>query len=216
MRTLLPPIKKINKNPVGHSSFSGNACRDKVPRFLKVKFESLSDAEDAFNINYFDECPVMQEFRSTTTSTPIPRSVEVPHSVESPLLSLQPLRNSDNRKLPGSILDVVSSNFLEPTKRQHQQLMVYLFKKWLLADFHSTMSSSFVPSDFLPHLYNALQVLFVNGKNKNIYDAVCCHGDMQPEGTPQMPLDIMLFGLIHQNLRFFASENVVNLEAAKD
>ena len=71
MRTLLPPIKKINKNPVGHSSFSGNACRDKVPRFLKVKFESLSDAEDAFNINYFDECPVMQEFRSTTTSTPI-------------------------------------------------------------------------------------------------------------------------------------------------
>ena len=54
MRTLLPPITKINKNPVRHSSFSGNACKDKVRHFLKVKFESLSDAEDAFNINYFD------------------------------------------------------------------------------------------------------------------------------------------------------------------
>lgn len=94
--------------------------------------------------------------------------------------------------------------------------MVYLFKKWLLADFHSTMSSSFVPSDFLPHLSNALQVLFVNGKNNNIYDAVCYHGDMRTEGTPRMPLDRMLFGLITHNLRFFASENVVNLEAAED
>lgn len=157
-----------------------------------------------------------QEFRSTTTSTPIPRSVEVPHSVESPLLSLQPLRISNNRKLPGSILDVVSSSFLELTKRQRQQLMVYLFKKWPLADFHSTMSSSFVPSDFLPHLSNALQVLFVNGKNNSIYDAVCCRGDMRPEGTPRIPLDRMLFGLITHNLRFFASENVVNLEAAED
>ena len=181
MRTLLPSIKKFNKNSVGHFSVSGNACRDKVRRFLKVKFESLSDAEDAFNINYFDECPVTQEFRSTTTSTPIPRSAEVPHSVESPLLTLQPLRKSDKRQLPGSILDVVSSSFLELTKRQRLQLMVYLFKKWLLADFHSSMSSSFVPSDFLPHLSNALQVLFVNGKNNNIYDAVCCHGDMRLE-----------------------------------
>jgi len=33
-----------------------------VGHFLKVKFESLSDAEDKFNSNYFDECPVMQEF----------------------------------------------------------------------------------------------------------------------------------------------------------
>lgn len=93
--------------------------------------------------------------------------------------------------------------------------MVYLFKKWLLADFHSTMSSSFVPSDFLPHLSNAL-VLFVNGTKNNIYDAVCCHGDMRPEGSPRMPLDRMLFGLLTHNLRFFASENVVNLEAPKD
>lgn len=135
MRTLLPPIKKINKNPVGHSSFSGNACRDKVPRFLKVKFESLSDAEDAFNINYFDECPVMQEFRSTTTSTPIPRSVEVPHSVESPLLSLQALRNSDNRKLPGSILDVVSSNFFRTNQEAAPAAHGIFFQEMVLSRF---------------------------------------------------------------------------------
>lgn len=81
--------------------FPGNACRDKLRRYLKVKFESHSDAEEAYNINYFDDCPVMQEFPSTTTSTPIPQSAEVPHSVSSPLLSLSPLRNSDDRKLPG-------------------------------------------------------------------------------------------------------------------
>ena len=108
-------------------------------RYLKVKFESLSDAEEAYNINYFDDCPVMQEFPSTTMSTPMPQSAKVPHSVSSPLLSLSPLQNSDDRKLPGSILDVVSSVFLELTKRQRRQLMVYLFKKWLLADFHSSL-----------------------------------------------------------------------------
>ena len=117
--------------------------------YLEVKFESLSDAEVAYNMNSFDDCPAVQEFPSTTTSTPILQSAEVPHSVLSPLLSLSPLRNSEDRNLSGSILDVVSSGFLELTKRQRQQLTVYLFKKWLLADFHSTRSSSFVPSDFL-------------------------------------------------------------------
>ena len=185
-------------------------------RYLKVKFESISDAEDAFNINYFDDCPVTQQFPSTTTSTPTPQSAEVPHFAESPMLTLSPLRDSDDRKLPGSILDVVSSGFMELTKRQRQQLMVYLFKKWLLADFHSTMSSSFVPSDFLPLLSSALKVLFVNGKNNVLYDAARCFGDTCPGGTPRMPLHRMPFGLIAHNLHFFASDNVANLEAPED
>ena len=218
MRTLLPPIKKINKNPVGHSSFSGNACRDKVPRFLKVKFESLSDAEDAFNINYFDECPVMQEFRSTTTSTPIPRSVEVPHSVESPLLSLQALRNSDNRKLTGSILDVVSSNFFRTNQEAAPAAHGIFVQEMALSRFSFYYVKFLCSIWFPPSPLQCLTSVICKWKEQEHirYDAVCCHGDMRPEGTPWMPLDRMLFGLIHQNLRFFASENVVNLEAAKD
>lgn len=110
----------------------------------------------------------------------------------------------------------MSSVFLELTKRQRQQLMVYLFKKWLLADFHSTMSSSFVPSDFVPLLFSALKVLFVNVKNNLIYDAARCFGAMPPKGTPRMPHHRMPFGLIAHNLRFWASDNVPNLEAPED
>lgn len=36
-------------------SFLGNACRDKVRRYLRVNFKNISDAEEAYSINYFHD-----------------------------------------------------------------------------------------------------------------------------------------------------------------
>ena len=112
---------------------------------------------------------------------------------------------------------MVSSGFVELTKRQRQQLMVYLFHKWPKLDVHQELNANYVSLDFLPLLSNALKVLLVNGKNNVLYDAARCFGEMRPEeDCPRMPLSRMPFGLISHNLRFFASDNASYLEAPPD
>ena len=181
-----------------------------------MTFANISDAEEAYNINYFHDDElfgIQHEVTSTPTS-----SNQVPYAVHaSPMLAFSPLKHAEERNLPGSVLDVVSSGFVELTKRQCQQLMVYLFHKWLKLDVHQELNANYVSLDFLPLLSNALKVLLVNGKNNVLYDAAHCFGEMRPEeDCPRMPLSRMPFGLISHNLRFFASDNASYLEAPPD
>ena len=112
---------------------------------------------------------------------------------------------------------MVSSGFLELTKRKRQQLLVYLFHKWLKLHVQQELNVNYVSLDFLPLLSNALKVLLVNGKNNVLYDAARCFGEMRPgEDCPRMPLSRMPFGLILHNLRFFPSDNASYLEAPPD
>lgn len=211
---------KIVKTPVPKTMHlalcSGNACRDKVRRFLREKFESLGDAEDAYDINYFDD-DVFPSQQDVISSTPQHNDPGASRQAESPMLAFSPLRNAEDRTLPGSILDVVSAGFMKLTQRQRKQLIVHLFHKWLLADVHPELNSNYVPRDFLHLLTSALRVLHVNGKNNVLYDASRCFGEIRPGGnSPRMPLTRMPFGLISHNLRFFASDNTANLEAPPD
>ena len=198
------------------ASFVGNACRDKVRRYLKVNFKNVSNAEEAYNINYFQDDELFG-IQHDVTSTPASSS-QVPNAILlSPMLAFSPLKNAEERNLPGSVLDVVSSGFVELTKRQRQQLLVYLFHKWLKLDVHQELNANYVSLDFLPLVSNALKVLFVNGKNNVLYDAARCFGEMRPgEDCPRMPLSRMPFGLISHNLRFFSSDNASYLEAPPD
>ena len=194
----------------------GHACRDKVRRYLRENFTNLSDAEEAYNINYFHDDELF-EIQHEVTSTPT-SSNQVPNAVNaSPMLAFSPLKHAEERNLPGSVLDVVSSGFVELTKRQRQQLIVYLFHKWLKLDVHKELNGNYVSRDFLPLLSSALKVLLVNGKNNILYDAARCFGEMRPgEDCPRMPLSRMPFGLISHNLRFFASDSASYLEAPPD
>ena len=194
----------------------GNACRDKVRRYLREKFTNISDAEEAYSINYFHDDElfgIQHEVTSTPTS-----SDQVPSAVHaSPMLVFSPLKHAEEKNLPGSVLDVVSSGFVELTQRQRQQLMVNLFHKWLKLHVHQKLNANYVSLDFLPLLSNALKVLLVNGKNNVLYDAARCFGEMRPgEDCPRMPLSRMPFGLISHNLRFFASDDASYLEAPPD
>ena len=187
---------------------------------MKVKFSTISDAEEAYDINYFDDSELMAsnpDHATVTCSTPTSAS-QGPVNINSPsMLAFSPLRNAEDRKLAGSVLDIVSSGFVVLTKRQREQLVIYLFHEWLLLDIHTEMNSTYIPRDFLPLAANAMKVLFTNEKNNVIYNASRCFGELRPgESCPRMPLSRMPFGLISHNLRFFASDNTANLEAPAD
>ena len=88
--------------------FLGNACRDKVRHYLKVNFTNISDAEEAYSINYFHDDELFgihHEVTSTPTS-----SNQVPNAVHASLiLAFPPLKHAEERNFSGPILDVVSS-----------------------------------------------------------------------------------------------------------
>ena len=128
-----------------------------------------------------------------------------------------PLRDSDHIKLPGCILDVVSSGFSKLTPRQREQLLIHLFRKWLVEDVNPGLGTTFVPQRFLPLVAKAMSTLHAANKDNLIYHAVRCFGEQCHGGDiPRMPLDRMPFGLIAHNLKFFASDNVSNLQAPDD
>lgn len=183
--------------------FLGNACRDKVQRNLRVNLTNISDAEEACSMNYFHDDEL---FGIQHTS-----SNQVPYAVHASLmLALSPLKHEEERNLPGSVLVVVSSSYVELTKRQRQQLLVYLFHKWLKLNVHQELNGDYLFLDFLPLLSNALKVLLVHRKNNVFYDAASCFREMRPwEECPRMPLSRMPFGLISHILMFFASEKFI-------
>ena len=166
---LLPCHAKILSRACFFASFLGNACRDKVWRYLRENYANISDAEEAYSINYFHDDElfgIQHEVTSTPTS-----SNQVPSSSvnASPMLAFSPLKHAEERNLLGSVLDVVSSGFVELTKRQRQQPIVHLFDKWLKLDVHQELTANYVSLEFLPLLSNALKVLLVNGKNNVLW-----------------------------------------------
>ena len=132
----------------------------------------------------------------------------------SPLLGFSPLRDADFTKLPGCILDIVSSGFSSLTPRQQEQLLIHLFKKWMVEDINPCLDATFVPTQLLPLVANAMSVLCAGNKDNLIYYAARCFGEQQHGGvlSPRMPLDRMPFGLISHNLKFFSSDNVYTLQ----
>lgn len=133
------------------------------------------------------------------------------------MLGFSPLANSMDNPLPGSVLNVVSSGFMNLSSRQRQQLLIHLFHKWLTCDIHEDLSGHYVPFTFLPLLANAMKVLCLNKKKNLLHLASRCFGELRPEeDIPRMPLDRMPFGLIEHNLSFFASDNVDCLQAPDD
>lgn len=138
-------------------------------------------------------------------------------STRSPLLGFSPLCNPDLTKLPGCILDVISSGFSKLTPRQREQLLIHLFRKWLVEDVNPRLDATFVPQRFLPLVAKAMSVLHAGNKDNLIYYAARCFGEQRHgDVSPRMPLDRMPFGLIAHNLKFFASDNVANLRAPDD
>ena len=85
----------------------------------------------------------------------------------SPLLGFFPLRHTDVTKLPGCILDVISSGFTKLTIWQREQLLQHLFQQWMVNDINQgiDLDSKFLPSNFLGLVAKAMAVFHANGKD---------------------------------------------------
>ena len=133
------------------------------------------------------------------------------------MFGFSPLRDTDVIKLPGCILDVISSGFFRLTKRQREQLLTHLFQTWLVQGINPRLDATFVPQCFLPLLAKALSVLRAGNKDNLIHYAARCFGEQRHGNDgPRMPLDRMPLGLIAHNLKFLALDNVCNLRAPDD
>lgn len=124
---------------------------------MKEKFATIGDAEEAYGINYFSEKeePIVCQ---DATASPSDQSRPLV-SARTPLLGFSPLRDNDLSRLPGCVLEIISTGFSKLTKRQREQLLVHLFHKWLTIDIHAVLGNYFVPREFLPLLANAMTTL---------------------------------------------------------
>ena len=59
---------------MGNFINAGNACREKVRKFLKQKFTTISEAEEAYNINYFGD----DNFSATQEGDDVPGACSTP------------------------------------------------------------------------------------------------------------------------------------------
>ena len=112
---------------------------------------------------------------------------------------------------------MISSGFTKLTLRQREQLLQHLFQQWMVNDINQgiDLNTNFLPSNFLVLVAKA--ILHANSKDNLIYHAARCFGKQRQGNTgPRMPLDRMPFGLVAHNLKFFASDNVANLQTPDD
>ena len=164
-----------------------------------TRFRTVADAEEAYQITYIGESDPTQACPDSCSTGPSPSS------------------NSGTSVSPSDIIDMISSGFSNLTLKQREQLLVKLFQRWLVEDINPNLDATFVPQHFLPLVAKAMAILHAGGKDNLIYHAACCFGEeRQGDVIPRMPLDRMPFGLIAHNLKFFASENVANIQAPDD
>jgi hypothetical protein len=65
--------------------------------------------------------------------------------------------------LPGSVIDMMFSGFSKLSQRQQEQLLIHLFKKWLVK-VNPGLDDKFVPQNFLLLFAKAMSVLHAGKK----------------------------------------------------
>jgi hypothetical protein len=90
---------------------------------------------------------------------------------------------------------MMTSGFSKLIQEQPEQLLIYLFQKWLVK-VNPGLDAKFVPQNFLP---------LVGQKDNLIYHATRCFGEQCHGDVGLMPLDIMPFIAVKAHLAFFNS-----------
>ena len=123
---------------------------------------------------------------------------------------------SHNTVLPGEILQYVTVNFVRLSKEQRMQLLTCLLHMLIEMDCSKELRY-FVPRDLLPLLLSGMKHLHEKEKDNVIYDLCKCLGEMRADGSgARINVDVMPFGLLAFNCKFFASDDASNLRASED
>lgn len=189
----------------------GIACRRKVQRYLSSKLKTLDEAEEFFNIDYFEGQQLADI--SSISSTPVKGSASTQGNVSeclSPVFHQSPSPVRDQDFATGDLIRVMSDGFSKMTKLQCVQFLSFLFSMYLFCDIG--VDGNFVPKDFIKLAGCSLKNLQAVGLGNTLYFLVQSIGQLRSDGTgPRMPQDCMPFGLIQHNLESFAKENSANL-----
>ena len=185
--------------------FKGSSCRTRVNKHLMKEFKTLSEAEEAVNIEY-----VLESGDSEVTCYNIPPPRLIPEDA-----SLSPIFNCSPSKYtqPSQSLSVgdVVKEFLSVFKssmstRLRSQILNHLFKITLVEDGDLEFFK-IVKSDFLTSSVKAMETLYKGGKHNLIYSLSKCF-----EGpAPRMDVNRMPYGLLDYNIRFFACNRTQKL-----
>ena len=182
--------------------YIGASCRTRVTKHLSVQFKTLSEAEEALQIDYLTSGFNFGE--SQPSSTPQRPTAPIFDDPLSPIFQCLPFKGA--RPLTSSVGDLIkdymSSFKCAMSSRLRSQLLNHLFKTVIIEnEGHDFLK--FVKTDFLASSLSALKTLFTHGKHNLIYDlSKCFEGEV-----PRMPLNQMPFGLLDYNIRFFAKGN---------
>jgi len=168
------------------------------------KFKSLSEAEEALNIDYVLESGNSE---GTCDNTQPPRLI--PEDVSSPIFSCslskytQPPQSRTVDDVVKEFLSFFKSSML---MRLKSQILNHFFKVTLVED-GGLEFFKFVNRDFLLSSVKAMETLYKGGKHNLIYTLSKCF-----EGpTPRIDLNRMPYGLLDYNIRFFACSRTQKL-----
>ena len=122
----------------------------------------------------------------------------------------------DETVLPGEIINYVTVNFGRLSKDQRMQLLTCLLRMLIEMDYSKELSY-FVPRDLLTLMLSGMKHLHEKEKDNVIYDLCKCLGEMRTDGSgARLNVDVMPFGLLAFNCKFFASDDASNLRASED
>lgn len=169
------------------------------------KFKSLSEAEEALNIDYVLESGNSEE---TCDNTQPPRLIPEDVSL-SPIFSCSPSKYTQppqSRSVGDVVKEFLSFFKSSMSMRLKSQILNHLFKVTLVEDGGLDFFK-FVKSDFLLSSVKAMETLYKGGKHNLIYSLSKCF-----EGpAPRMYLNRMPYGLLDYNIRFFACNRTQKL-----
>ena len=123
-----------------------DAVRTKVTKFLVVNFKNVAEAEEHYNIDYFEDTDVLTP--STSKTTPIsqtPPSAS-PSTSLSPVFSHSPSKSSTpSSTLPGDVVRKLIDAFIgKMTLSLKEQLMSkflsYLFRVFMALNFGNSLA----------------------------------------------------------------------------
>ena len=161
----------------------------------------MSDAEEAFNIDYV----VHSDENVGGISPRTPFSSLVINDSLSPIFKTSSAKSSlPSRSVGDVVQDFITAFKCTMSQRLKEQLVHYLYKLMVI-ELGGMPLYNFVEADFLDVSLSAMNTLFKENKKNLVHSLSRCFERKGAELDTRMPLHCMPFGLIDYNLRFFSA-----------
>ena len=170
---------------------------------MTKKYPTLSDAEEAFDIDY-----IVHEDKNVSGKSPItPSNTMVINDNLSPIFKTSLEKSSLSSRSVGGIVQEFITTFMHTMSHRLKKQLVHYLYKLLVIELGGMPLYQFVQEDFLDVSLSAMNTLFKENKKNLVYSLSRCFERRGTELDTRMPLHRMPFGLTDYNLRVFSANN---------